>query len=166
MGQVGARVASPMTLLREHADAVRDLLDGQRVDADGRYVQLDGVALDWPPATRPLLLVGGRGDKTIRLAGEVADGVLLDSVTGPDVVRRGRALVDEGRESAGREGRATVTVYSEVDPTQPAAALARQVPELVAALLEAGADTVVLQATDEHPDPMPLVEALATSDLF
>ena len=50
MGQVGARVASPMTLLREHAVAVRELLDGERVDVDGRYVHLDGVALDWPPA--------------------------------------------------------------------------------------------------------------------
>ena len=165
MGQVGARVASPMTLLREYAVAVRDLLDGQRVDVDGRYVHLDGVALDWPPATRPPLLVGARGDKTIRLAGEVADGVLLDSVTGPDVVRRGRALVDEGREAAGRAGRAVVTVYTEVDPTQPSATLARQVPERVAALHEAGADTVVLQATNEHPDPMALVEALATSGL-
>lgn len=165
MGQVGARVASPMTLLREHAAAVRDLLDGERVEAAGRYVQLDGVALDWPPASRPPLLIGARGDKTIRLAGEVADGVLLDSVTGPDVVRHGRALVDEGRESAGRAGRATVTVYTEVDATQPSATLARQVPERVATLREAGADTVVLQATNDHPDPMPLVEALATSGL-
>ena len=97
MGQVGARVASPMTLLREHAVAVRELLDGERVDVDGRYVHLDGVALDWPPAARPPLLVGARGEKTVRLAGAVADGVLLDSVTGPDVVRRGRALVDDGR---------------------------------------------------------------------
>ena len=144
--------------------AVRDLLDGQRVDADGRYVQLDGVALDWPPATPPLAPGRCARRKTIRLAGEVADGVLLDAGDRPGRRTAGRALVDEGRKSAGREGRATVTVYSEVDPTQPAAALARQVAELVAALLEAGADTVVLQATDEHPDPMPLVEALATSD--
>ena len=165
MGQVGARVASPMTLLREHAVAVRDLLDGHRVDTAGRYIHLDGVALDWPPPSRPPLLVGARGDKTILLAGEVADGVLLDSVTGPDVVRRGRALVDEGRASAGRAGRATVTVYTELDPTQPPATLAQQVPERVAALLEAGADTVVLQATHDHPDPMPLVQALATSGL-
>ena len=103
MGQVGARVASPMTLLREHAVAVRDLLDGHRVDADGRYIHLDGVALDWPPATRPPLLVGARGDKTIRLAGEVADGVLLDSVTGPDVVRRGgRSWTRAGSRRPGR----------------------------------------------------------------
>jgi alkanesulfonate monooxygenase SsuD/methylene tetrahydromethanopterin reductase-like flavin-dependent oxidoreductase (luciferase family) len=165
MGQVGARVASPMTLLREHADAVRDLLDGRRDDADGRYVHLEGVALDWPPAARPPLLVGARGDKTIRLAGEVADGVLLDSVTDPDVVRRGRALVDEGRASAGRPGRAVVTVYTELDPSRPAATLAAQVAERVAALREAGADTVVLQATDQQPDPMPLVDALVTAGL-
>jgi alkanesulfonate monooxygenase SsuD/methylene tetrahydromethanopterin reductase-like flavin-dependent oxidoreductase (luciferase family) len=165
MGQVGARVTSPMTLLREHTDAVRDLLDGRRVEAAGRYVHLDGVALDWPPAARPPLLVGARGDKTIRLAGEVADGVLLDSVTDPDVVRRGRALVDEGRASAGRPGRAVVTVYTELDPSRPAATLAAQVAERVAALREAGADTVVLQATDQQPDPMPLVDALVTAGL-
>ncbi len=165
MAQVGARVESPMALLREHAFALRSLLGGRSVQVGGRYVHLDGVALDWPPATRPPLLVGARGDKTIRLAGEVADGVLLDSVTGPDVVRRGRALVDEGRAAAGRAGRAVVTVYTEVDPTQPSATLARQVPERVAALHDAGADAVVLQATHEHPDPMPLVEALATTGL-
>ena len=80
MAQVGVRAESPMTLLREHTTAVRDLLDGRRVEVEGRYVRLDGVALDFPPATRPPLLVGARGDKTVRLAGEVADGVLLDGV--------------------------------------------------------------------------------------
>jgi alkanesulfonate monooxygenase SsuD/methylene tetrahydromethanopterin reductase-like flavin-dependent oxidoreductase (luciferase family) len=163
MGQVGARVSSPMTLLREHTVAVRDLLDGRRVDVDGRYVHLDGVALDWPPPTRPPLLVGARGDKTVRLAGEVADGVLLDMIGDTDDVRRGRRLVDEGREASGRPGRALVTLYTEVDPAQPSATLAAQVGERVSSFLEAGADTVVLQATGERPDPRPLVEALAAS---
>ena len=125
-----------------------------------------GVALEWPPAPRPPLLVGARGEKTVRLAGAVADGVLLDSVTGPDVVRRGRALVDDGRQSAGRVGRAHVTVYTELDPTEPAATLTRQVDERVGVLIDAGADTVVLQATDEEPNPMPLVEALVASGLL
>ena len=111
MAQVGARAESPMALLREHTTAVRDLLDGRRVEVEGRYVRLDGVALDWPPATRPQLLVGARGDKTVRLAGEVADGVLLDGVGDADAVRRGRRLVDEGREASGRPGRAVVTLY-------------------------------------------------------
>src|SRR3954451_13742897 len=57
MAQVGAAVESPMTLLREHTTAVRALLAGETVDAAGRYVKLDGVALDWPPAVPPRLLV-------------------------------------------------------------------------------------------------------------
>ena len=79
MAQVGAGVDSPMTLLREHVTAVRDLLAGGEVDVEGRYVRLREVALDWPPATAPSVLVGARGPRTVALAGEVADGVLLDS---------------------------------------------------------------------------------------
>jgi alkanesulfonate monooxygenase SsuD/methylene tetrahydromethanopterin reductase-like flavin-dependent oxidoreductase (luciferase family) len=166
MAQVGARAESPMTLLREHTVAVRDLLEGRRVDVEGRYVRLDGVALDWPPVDRPTLLVGARGDKSVRLAGEVADGVLLDGVSEADAVRRGRRLVDEGREASGRSGRALVTLYTEVDTAQPRATVAAQVGERVAAFREAGADTVVLQATGERPDPRPLVEALAAAGLL
>ena len=165
MAQVGAAVESPMTLLREHTDAVRDLLDGRRVDAAGRYVRLDGVALDWPPAQRPPLLVGARGPRTIRLAGEAADGVLLDSVTDPGTVRRARSLVDEGRDAAGRTGRATVTAYTQVDPDEPAAVLGELVAERVGALRDAGADVVVLQGTADSPDPRPLLEALVGAGL-
>ena len=41
MGQVGARVDSPLTLLEEYATAVRRLLAGERVTVEGRYVQLE-----------------------------------------------------------------------------------------------------------------------------
>ena len=58
MGQVGARAESPMTLLREYATALRALLHGEQVTTSGRYVRLDGVALDWPPSPPPPLLVG------------------------------------------------------------------------------------------------------------
>jgi alkanesulfonate monooxygenase SsuD/methylene tetrahydromethanopterin reductase-like flavin-dependent oxidoreductase (luciferase family) len=51
MAQVGERVESPLTLLREHLDALGALLRGQEVTTRGRYVRLDAVALDWPPPT-------------------------------------------------------------------------------------------------------------------
>ena len=85
--QVGARAASPMTLLREWVVAVRALLHGETVTTSGSYVHLDGVALDWPPAVVPPLLVGARGPRTLMLAGEVADGVVLDAASSPDDVR-------------------------------------------------------------------------------
>jgi alkanesulfonate monooxygenase SsuD/methylene tetrahydromethanopterin reductase-like flavin-dependent oxidoreductase (luciferase family) len=101
MGQVGARAASPLTLLREHAQALRALLAGERLTVSGRYVSLDGVALNWPPASPPPVLSAGQGPKTLRLVGEVADGVVLVSDTGVAGLRRALALVDEGREAAG-----------------------------------------------------------------
>ncbi len=147
MHQVGAAVDSPMTLLREHTTAVRALLAGETVDVRGRYVSLDKVALDWPPAQPPTLLLGGRGPKTIALAGEVSDGVLLDSVSDPDVVRRARELV----------GGKLVVAYTEIAPSLAAGAIHDWVAELVAA----GADSVILQGTDKHPDHAPLIAELS-----
>ena len=160
MGQVGARVPSPMTLLREHTAAVRELLHGRTVDVDGRFVHLERVALDWPPAEVPPVLVGARGPKTVRLAGEVADGVLLDSGLTPEQVRAACALVAEGRDGAGRAAEPfRTTVYVELDPT--ATGLPARIADAIGTLGEAGADAVVLQGTGEAPDPQPLIEACA-----
>jgi alkanesulfonate monooxygenase SsuD/methylene tetrahydromethanopterin reductase-like flavin-dependent oxidoreductase (luciferase family) len=145
MVQVGAAVESPMTLLREHTSAVRALLAGRTVDVSGRYVQLDRVGLDWPPPVPPRLLVGARGPKSIALAGEVADGVLLDSVADAGVVRRARELV--GPDSH-------IAAYTEL--VHPSG-----VTDWIAELGAAGADTVILQGPDDAPDPRPLIEALA-----
>ncbi|HZD72555.1 MAG TPA: LLM class flavin-dependent oxidoreductase [Actinomycetota bacterium] len=103
MGQVGARVVSPLTLLREYAVALRVLLHGEEVTTEGTYVRLDKVALDWPPADPPALLVGAVGPRTLRLCGEVADGTILTGGTSADHVRAARRLVDEGCAAAGRD---------------------------------------------------------------
>ncbi|AZM57113.1 LLM class flavin-dependent oxidoreductase [Streptomyces sp. WAC 01529] len=175
MGQVGARAESPLTLLREHLDAMRALLAGERVTTEGRYVRLDGVALDWPPASAPAVYAGARGPRSVRLTGEAADGTILDASTTPEGVRAARRLIDEGRRSAGRGGAAhPVVVYlhaatgpdarerlraelgrdgQEGTPGLGAAGDAEHVAKAVRRLAEAGADTVVLQPTADEPDP-------------
>ena len=147
MRQVGAAVSSPLTLLREHTTAVRSLLSGNTVSVSGRYVQLDGVVLDWPPTTPPTLLIGARGPRTVALAGEVSDGVLLDSVTDPEVVRAARAAVGPG----------LVACYTEVLPD----ASPDSVRAWVAELGLAGADSVILQGSGESPAVSPLVSLLS-----
>lgn len=174
MGQVGARAESPVTLLREHLDALRALLRGERVSTDGRYVKLDGVALDWPPPGAPEVLAGATGPRTLRLSGATADGTVLTAATAPEGVRRARRLIDEGRESAGRTDHHRVVVYLHTATGPDAAARLRAeieangedpVPEhgvagdagvvakAVRRLADAGADTVVLQPTADEPDP-------------
>ncbi len=101
MGQVGARVGSPLTLLREHLLALRALLAGETVTTKGRYVTLDGVALDWPPSGPVEVLVYGMGPRTVRLTGEAADGTILTADTSADGVRQWCGLIREGRVAAG-----------------------------------------------------------------
>ena len=93
MGQVGARAASPLTLLREYATALRALLDGESVTVDGRYVKLDRVRLDWPPTTAPKIFVGAQGPKTLALAGQVGDATVLVGGTSPAEVARTRQVI-------------------------------------------------------------------------
>lgn len=97
MEQVGARVASPVTLLREYATALRGLLAGERVSVDGRYVRLDGVALGWPPEAAPPLMIGGGGPVTLRLAAELGDGVLLANTLTLDEVDAAAAIARPGK---------------------------------------------------------------------
>lgn len=83
MGQVGVKVASPLTLLREYASSLRSLLDGETVTVDGRYVHLDAVELDHPPTPAPALLVAATGPRTLALAGQVGDGTVISGHTSP-----------------------------------------------------------------------------------
>lgn len=95
MGQMGVRPASPLTALEEVMVAVRRLLAGEKVTTHGRYVNLDDVQLDQPPADPPPLLAGVRQAKSLALAGRVADGVVLAEPGSAPFVRR--ALDGAGR---------------------------------------------------------------------
>ncbi len=158
MEQVGARVESPMTLLEEYTVAVRTLLRGEQADAQGRYVRLDRVALDRPPEQVPPVLVGARGPRTLALAGRVADGVVLDSGLSTDDVRD--ALVDVRAGRAGREDPFHVVCYVAV-PAYTASP-DRWMPTTAQAYAQAGADSVVFVPPAGEPDPVPLIEALAS----
>ncbi|MGW0134685.1 LLM class flavin-dependent oxidoreductase [Streptomyces sp. NPDC003299] len=175
MAQVGARAESPMTLLREYLLALRALLRGERLSTEGRYVRLDDVALDWPPASPMPVLAGVTGPRSLRLSGEAADGTLLTIVNSADGVRRARGIVDEGRKAAGRLGdphRVVVYLLTVTGPDAEArlraelaaegltdvpgvgvAGDAETVAKAVREFHAAGADTVVLQPTGDEPDP-------------
>ena len=172
MGQVGARAESPMTLLREYTIALRALLSGEQVTTDGRYVHLDGVKLDWPPDPAPRLFIGAMGPKTLKLAGELADGTILTGGNTPDAVGEARGHINP---TAAHE----VVVYLPA-ATGPGAAdrLARDqekfgspwpgvsgdaaaIAEVVQQMAAAGADTVILQPTPDEPSPEGFVRFVA-----
>lgn len=173
MAQVGARVASPLTLMREYASALRTLLGGEEVTVSGRYVTLDAVRLDWPPVDVPLVYAAAEGPKTLRLSGAVADGVVLDSKHTLEEIRHAVSEVRAGREEAGRDGEPDVCgyVYAVFGPNALTRAVAGwgsdvpadaehrvltgsvdEVAEGVRRFVDVGVDRVVLLAPDSEPD--------------
>ena len=146
MGQVGARAESPMTLLREYTAALYALLHGETVTTHGRYVHLDDVTLAWPPAEVPPLLVGGIRPRTVSLAGELGDGVIIPGGISPAEVRTSVGHLN-GQRSAGRDP-ADVVVFISAPADGPAAAIAATVIEYAAA----GATHVAVNAAEDDAD--------------
>ena len=181
MGQAGARVESPLTLLREYLVALRALLGGEKVTAHGRYVHLDEVALGWPPAHAPAIVAAASGPRTLRLSGELADGTVLDSSITADGLREARRLIDEGRAAVGRTDSHPLIVYlraitgpgardrlaEEISEgsVQPGSAVvagdAAAIAAAVRSWARAGADSVVLHPPGDEPDPAAFVRFVA-----
>ncbi|HEY5822280.1 MAG TPA: LLM class flavin-dependent oxidoreductase [Propionibacteriaceae bacterium] len=177
MGQVGGRVDSPMTLLREYADALRRLLDGERVSVEGRYVQLDDVALDWPPSPPPPLMLGGSGPKSLALAAELGDGNLLACALTDDELRDAVAVITTHADRPDHP-----VVVSQITATGPGAQRrideeaprwgktaglgigvggdAAEIADCVRRLVGLGATTVVFQPCEDDPDLPGFVEFL------
>jgi alkanesulfonate monooxygenase SsuD/methylene tetrahydromethanopterin reductase-like flavin-dependent oxidoreductase (luciferase family) len=162
MEDVGARAASPLTLLEEHVAAVRALLGGERISCDGRYVRLRGAALARPPAARPPVYVGGVGPMTLRIAGAVGDGVIFALGTSPDELRAGREIVQETRAATRRDEALGVCVYVGLDSAVRATG-ARASADYLTGWVDAGATTVgvVPVGTDGEPEMTEVAEIAA-----
>ncbi len=104
--KVGIVRRRPLQAMRETIEAVRSLLAGQTVSYDGEFVHLDGVSLDYVhqerrPKEIPIYL-GATGMKMMELAGEIADGVLLNYLVSPDYNDRAMEHLGIGAARAGR----------------------------------------------------------------
>jgi len=168
MGQIGARVESPVTLLREYSIALRRLLDGETVTVDGSYLRLDGVALGWPPEGRVPVMIGGGGPVTLRLAAEFGDGVLLAnaltldevdaaaSIAGSGTPLMANIIAATGVDAADRVHADLLSWRTDADPSArgyavvsgDAAAIAEQLRDLA----RRGVTNLAIEATRDEPD--------------
>ncbi|HEX3286098.1 MAG TPA: LLM class flavin-dependent oxidoreductase [Mycobacterium sp.] len=170
MAQIGEKVASPMTLLREYVTVLSALLRGERATYDGRYVKLTDVGLDWPPAPNTELLVAAEGPRTLALSGELGSGTVITAGTSPDGLREARQHISPVSLNTMRRRRIrpSSTCCAPPDPTQLARFETRSrtgnttprrisrafgTPEEIADAakrwIDAGADTIVFQPSAE-----------------
>jgi alkanesulfonate monooxygenase SsuD/methylene tetrahydromethanopterin reductase-like flavin-dependent oxidoreductase (luciferase family) len=115
----------PIAVMREYVTQVRALLDGETVTAGPPAAGRDAADAGAPGWPRPTSLgladlpaapvyLAALGPQMLRLAGEVADGALLNWAT-PEHIAVSRARIDEGSARAGRNpGAVPITMYIRV----------------------------------------------------
>ena len=92
----------PVTRLRETIDVVQALLRGETVHLAGETIDVDGAALEAPLGTAIPLYLGVTGPRALELAGEKANGVMLNAFMPTGYVRRALERLRAGAQRAGR----------------------------------------------------------------
>lgn len=93
----------PAQAIRESVAIIRALLRGERVTYSGEIFSLTDAALHFsPPRPAPPIHLGVTGPKNLQMAGEIADGVILGTLSSLEYVRFAREQVRLGAQRAGR----------------------------------------------------------------
>ena len=98
--KVGIRRTRPLQAMREYVEVVRRLLAMERVSFHGDFVDVEDIELDIvhgdrSPKNVPIY-IGATGMKMMELAGEIADGVVLNYMVSPAYNRQALDALGEG----------------------------------------------------------------------
>jgi probable F420-dependent oxidoreductase len=98
----GLPFARPLAQLREAVTIIRAVLSGDRVSVDGAFHRVRNFRLLGPPPPEPVkIYLAALGPRALELAGEIADGVLLNWMA-PETVAGAMEHVRVGAARAGR----------------------------------------------------------------
>ncbi len=106
--KVGIDRTKPLQCMKEYVQVIRRLFRAEEVTFQGEFVKMDGVKLDTLHGTgaRPRdvpIYVGGTGFQMLELAGEIADGVLLNYLVSPKYNEKAWESIRRGAEKAHRD---------------------------------------------------------------
>ncbi len=152
-------VRKPLKVLREFVHVFRSVISGHETSFKGEMINIENVRLSFPPVQIPVYLAC-RGPQMLKLAGEIADGVLLGSVP-PKYVEIAREYIEKGLETSAREKTnfdvANSVIFSVADTREEAFQMAR--PYLVYSM--AVTPQYVLKSVDmSAQDIKPIIDAL------
>jgi alkanesulfonate monooxygenase SsuD/methylene tetrahydromethanopterin reductase-like flavin-dependent oxidoreductase (luciferase family) len=83
---------------------MRLVMTGEKVSYHGRVVKFDDVQMGWKPIRPNVpLWFAALSTTGLRLAGEIADGVLLNTVSSPEYSANAIRILRESVEAAGRD---------------------------------------------------------------
>ena len=104
--KVGIKRTKPLLAMRETVEVARKLLAMERVTYHGEFVDVDDIEIDIVHGDRSPkqvpIYIGATGMKMMELAGEIADGVVLNYMVSPIYNKQALGALGEGASRAGR----------------------------------------------------------------
>lgn len=126
----GLTIERPLKRMREYVDIIRAMLSGSDTTHSGEifhftdFPRLVDKGLDIP------IYFGSSGPRMLELAGEIADGVILNSLTTAEHVTHAKEMIQRGANNAGRDStKITISasvIYSVSDDREEAARAAKE----------------------------------------
>ncbi len=104
---VGINRSKPLLAMRETVEVMRQLLNMEQVTFHGEFIHVDGIELDVvhgrkEPRHVPIY-IGATGDKMMEMAGEIADGVVLNYCVPPEYNHNALNLLEKGGKIKGKK---------------------------------------------------------------
>lgn len=92
--------SKPIEVLKESVDIIGRLFNGETLDYNGRVFKTKGTRLTPLPKKKIPIYIGARGPMMLRLAGSIADGVLMRSFL--EDIGQALKIVANGAKKAGK----------------------------------------------------------------
>lgn len=111
LDQLGIAYPHPLATLKETIALIRDLFRGETVTFQGERFNVTGRRLITGACSVPVILAAS-GPKMLKLAGRIADGVIISAATSVEFVRWCLDTVAEGEKAAARPVKHYGIVYA------------------------------------------------------
>ena len=135
--RMGLDTRRSLTALKETIGIVRGLLRGDEVSFTGKVFRLDRIKLDYRPRTDIPIYVAARGPESLKVCGELADGLIVSNMCAADFVARSVQALHDAARASDRTDRLAVVQYTPCVPGANRDAAFRVAKRAVAEMLPA-----------------------------
>src|SRR5262249_9942477 len=125
----------PLTTLREAVTIVRTLLRGEEVSHAGTAFQIDKVRLDYRPRADIPIFMAGRGARSLRACGELADGLIVSNMSTAAFTATAVPALQAAARAAGRARLPEVVQYVPCFPCADRDEAQRRAAQAIAEML-------------------------------
>jgi 5,10-methylenetetrahydromethanopterin reductase len=101
----------PLSAVRDATEIARTLLEGREVSYQGKMFSAKQVSLGFKPFRRVPIYLAAMADQSLKLCGELGDGLIIGNMCPPDHTGHAVAMLREGAKTVGRERPRHVVKY-------------------------------------------------------